>query len=198
MNGLNPPEPHPDQPAFLWHPTLDAAVVRLFAEHEVQRMVMHIPGKLSGNPRVRGGWGPGGKRFFPSKKATQDAHSIEAYLLLAIQESGWQRVKYRGGSNGPYRIEETVFATITRWYPMPSGWGKKRKAAYRNGRANKKPDADNIIKQVLDRGNGLLYDDDKQVEIRVIRRLASTIDWTTFECMSVKPIEGPQGQPKET
>ena len=184
---MNPPEPRPDRPTFLWDPRLDAPVLEMFKKRSFQWLVMDMPGKLSGNPRVRAAWGPGGKRFFPSKKAVQDSDSIEAYLLIALGESGWQRVEYRGGSSGPYRIEETVFATVTRCYPMPSAWGAKRKAAYLGGRVNKKPDADNIVKQLLDRGNGLLWDDDKQCEIRCVRRLASTIDWTRFEVISAKP-----------
>ena len=188
MSAMTPPEPRPTKPTFLWDPRVDAPVLELFRERGYQWLVMDMPGRLSGNPRIRGGWGPGGKRFFPSKKAVADSHSIEAYLILALRESGWQRVEYRGGSSGPYRIEETVWVTLTRWYPMPSAWGKKRKEGYRNGRVNKSPDSDNLIKQIMDRGNGLLWADDKQCEIRCVRRLAATIDWTRFEAISAKPV----------
>ena len=58
-----------------------------------------------------------------------------------------------------------VAVSIRAVFEIPKSYSKKRKENCANGieRPAKKPDADNIIKAVLDALNGVAYEDDKQV-----------------------------------
>lgn len=63
----------------------------------------------------------------------------------------------------------SLWLDITAYFGVPKSYTKKQKEAIKNGvLPNKKPDADNIAKVVLDALNGVAYEDDKQVvELRV-------------------------------
>ena len=46
-------------------------------------------------------------------------------------------------------------------FAMPKSYSKKKKERLRNEAHTNKPDTDNLIKNVLDRGSGILWVDDK-------------------------------------
>ena len=46
-------------------------------------------------------------------------------------------------------------------FSMPKSYSKKKKERLRNEAHTNKPDTDNLIKNVLDRGSGILWVDDK-------------------------------------
>lgn len=47
--------------------------------------------------------------------------------------------------------------------PMPTSYSKKKRALLQGSGHTIKPDLDNLIKNVLDRGNGILWSDDKYI-----------------------------------
>ena len=47
--------------------------------------------------------------------------------------------------------------------PMPSSYSNKKKTTLKGSGHTIKPDLDNLIKNVLDRGNGILWSDDKYI-----------------------------------
>lgn len=63
------------------------------------------------------------------------------------------------------RIDEPVFVTIRAVFGVPKSWSKRKRAEAFDGAiaVQKKPDADNIAKVVLDALNGVAYKDDAQV-----------------------------------
>ena len=69
------------------------------------------------------------------------------------------------GAGGEYLGEKYVAVNIIAHYPIPKSWSKKKQAAAMENDIypTTKPDADNIIKIVLDALNGVAYYDDKQV-----------------------------------
>ena len=46
---------------------------------------------------------------------------------------------------------------------MPKSWSKKKKLLKLGTPHTSKPDLDNLIKNILDRGNNILWEDDKNI-----------------------------------
>lgn len=71
----------------------------------------------------------------------------------------YDRANQDGLIDGPVRLEWIA------WFPIPQSAPKKRKAAMflNEIRPTVKPDADNILKVIMDALNGLAWGDDKQV-----------------------------------
>lgn len=67
--------------------------------------------------------------------------------------------RWRDPASGPVRI--SVKAVM----PIPASWPRYKRVAAADGRIvpQTKPDADNVLKSVLDALNGAAYRDDKQV-----------------------------------
>jgi len=176
------PRLSPVIPSFVWHPEADRLVLDLMSGG-YQWLVVDVPGDLSGKSRGRVGVTKGPKprgMIFKSKKERQDERTIEAYLQIAINEQGWIMVP----CDGPYHPEQTVYVKLTRWIALPKSMSLKKKRAYLHGRVNKRPDADNCIKQLMDAGNSVLWHDDCQVETRGVRRLAGEFDYSRFQVIS--------------
>lgn len=73
--------------------------------------------------------------------------------------------KYKGESiNGPIRAE------IDAYMPIPKSYSKKRRAEMEGKPCDKKPDADNIAKSVLDALQGYAYEDDKQITLLTVTK----------------------------
>jgi len=72
-------------------------------------------------------------------------------------------------------ITGVVFVGFRAYFPIPESWSRKQKelAANESVRRLKKPDADNILKNIKDALQGVAYRDDKQVELRDNDRLYS-------------------------
>lgn len=56
---------------------------------------------------------------------------------------------------------------------IPVSWSKKKQVAASAGqvRATKKPDADNVLKAVVDACNGIVWADDSQIVVTTVRKL---------------------------
>ncbi|HFD2043496.1 TPA: RusA family crossover junction endodeoxyribonuclease [Clostridium perfringens] len=70
-------------------------------------------------------------------------------------------------------LEGSIKAFIIAYYKIPKSYSKKRVQAIRDGleKPTKKPDADNIVKIILDSLNGIAYKDDSQIiELIIIKR----------------------------
>lgn len=82
---------------------------------------------------------------------------------------GWE-FKAAGGKCIPEGRYVRVY--IEAFYEVPKSWSKKKKqeAMDLRIRPDKKPDADNIMKIIMDGLNGLAYDDDRQVIDAVCRK----------------------------
>ena len=61
-------------------------------------------------------------------------------------------------------------------YPMPKSWSKKQRDATRGTYCENKPDIDNLLKAILDAGNGgVIWSDDKSiVSVVACKRWADT------------------------
>lgn len=81
-------------------------------------------------------------------------------------------------------LEGSISATIIAYYKIPKSYTKKRVQAIREGLEypQKKPDADNIAKIILDSLNKIAYEDDAQiVELTVIKRYTEEVERIEFE-----------------
>lgn len=86
-------------------------------------------------------------------------------------------------------IDGPVKATINVYHKIPKSCTKKRLKAIREGLdyPQKKPDADNIAKIILDSLNGIAYKDDSQViELGIIKRWTEDTERVEFELQEVK------------
>jgi Holliday junction resolvase RusA-like endonuclease len=65
----------------------------------------------------------------------------------------------------PFDKDVPLQADIIAYFPIPKSTSKKKREAMLNGEIyhTKKPDADNIVKCILDALNGIAYYDDSQV-----------------------------------
>ena len=123
-----------------------------------------IEGKIKGKarPRVFNGHG-----VTPS-----DTVSYENWVKLCYQQ---QYGKH---------LEGAIRARIIAYYKVPKSYTKKRVQAIRDGKEypQKKPDADNIGKIILDSLNKIAYEDDSQVvELTIIKRYTEATERVEFE-----------------
>ena len=75
--------------------------------------------------------------------------------------------------NEPLYSGDTALAVhIDVFVPIPSSASKKKHQDMVNGiiRPTKKPDADNLIKALMDAGNGVIWEDDKSVVEVILRK----------------------------
>lgn len=72
-------------------------------------------------------------------------------------------------------LEGPVEVYVTAWYPIPKNLSKAKRAEMDRGLfvPHSKPDADNVLKAVLDGLNGVAYKDDTQVQMANVLRLYS-------------------------
>ena len=86
-------------------------------------------------------------------------------------------------------LEGSIRARIIAYYKVPKSYTKKRVQAIRNGEEypQKKPDADNIAKIILDSLNKIAYEDDSQVvELTVIKRYTEDVERVEFELEEIR------------
>ena len=113
-----------------------------------------IPGQPRGKGRPRATARGGYVRAYTDSKTRAYEHSIRA----AYQEAGGTMME------GPLRVE------IRAVFEPPRSLSKRRSAEMMGTAQTHKPDADNVIKAVLDGLNGAAYQDDSQVaEIRACK-----------------------------
>ncbi len=104
-----------------------------------------------------------------------------------VNYENWVRINYKDQC-GEY-LEGSIRARIIVYYKVPKSYPKKRIQAIREGleQPQKKPDADNIAKIILDSLNKIAFDDDSQVvELIVIKRYTEEVERVEFELEEIK------------
>lgn len=114
-----------------------------------------IPGKPYAQKRPRFSRASG--RAFDPKENCTFASAVQA---IALQH-------FREPLTGPVRVE------IVAAFEPAASWSKAKRSAAMGTYHTQKPDADNLMKAVLDALNRLAWSDDSQVaEIRIVKRWA--------------------------
>ncbi len=102
----------------------------------------------------------------PNKSATDKSTFTRKDLNASESTRCLDKLSSRNGS-GAYPLERNLplEISILALFPIPKYVSRKTKELMLNGRLfpTKKPDADNIIKVILDALNGLSYRDDSQI-----------------------------------
>ena len=128
-----------------------------------------VEGKIKGKARPR---------FFNGHAITpKDTINYENWVRLCYQQQDRRTLE------GPIR------ATIIAYYKVPKSYTKKRVQTIKNGQEypQKKPDADNIAKIILDSLNKIAYEDDSQiVELTVLKRYTEENERVEFELEEIR------------
>jgi len=135
------------------------------------RIEFFIPLEPKGQARARHMVAANGRAItYKSGKQRLEENKLAAYMIQAAEG---RRL------SGPLRLQ--LVARI----PIPGSWPKKRKAAALAGEIwpEKKPDLSNIIKNIEDVAQGLLFDDDKSIcQILCSKLFAEHAGyWITFD-----------------
>lgn len=125
-----------------------------------------IPGDPVGKGRPR--FTKQGRAYTPKK--TKD---YESRVRLAWIEAG-----------GPY-LDGPVQVHVEAYHKMPNSWSRKKQGEMEGTPCLKKPDADNILKSVLDGLQGAAFEDDKAVYC-----CSSVKVWSRFGCVVVDVTKG--------
>ena len=103
-----------------------------------------------------------------------------------VNYENWVKLCYQN-QEGEY-LEGQIKAQITAYYKIPKSYTKKRIETIRKGLEypQKKPDADNIGKIILDALNNIAYKDDSQVvELTVYKRFTEETERVEFELKEI-------------
>ena len=102
----------------------------------------------------------------PNQSATFKSRSTRKSLNASESTQGLDKLISRNGSGScPLERNLPLEISIFALFPIPKYVSRKTKELMLNGRLfpTKKPDADNIIKVILDALNGVAYRDDVQI-----------------------------------
>lgn len=101
-------------------------------------------------------------------------------------------VKQLWAINEQPRLNGPLKATVTAYFTIPKSVSQKKRNMMANGaiRPEKKPDADNIAKIILDALNTLAYDDDKQIVSLTVEKFYSESPRVLVEVNELKGGEG--------
>ena len=105
----------------------------------------------------------------------------------SVNYENWVRLCYQ--QQDGRHLEGSIRARIIAYYKVPKSYTKKRVQAIREGleQPQKKPDADNIAKIILDSLNKIAYEDDSQiVELTILKRFTEDIERVEFELEEIK------------
>lgn len=120
-----------------------------------------VPGEPVAKGRPRLGRMGGQARVFTPPRTVRYESLVRAVALEAL-----------GGRTVP---RGPLLVRLAIGLPVPTSWSTRRRAAALAGliAATKRPDADNVVKGVLDGCNGIAFDDDAHiVELVVTKRYA--------------------------
>lgn len=109
-----------------------------------------VPGAPQGKGRARVSTMGGFARAYTPEKTAKYENLVR---LCYIEQ--YRQAKLKGA----------VRAVITAYYPIPKSFSRVKRENAIKGllRPQIKPDADNVVKVIMDALNGLAYDDDRQV-----------------------------------
>lgn len=143
-------------------------------------MTLRITIELAGPPQ-----GKGRARAFVNRATGRadvytpgKTRTYEAQLRYAAQQSMGERLP----------TEHPVRVVVDARFPIATSWSKKKQTAARNGHAwpCTTPDADNLLK-TLDSLNGIVWKDDKQIVVAIVRKLYSDRPGLTVCVDSLEP-----------
>lgn len=103
-----------------------------------------------------------------------------------VQYENWVKICYQ--QQDGRQLTGSIRANITAYYKVPKSYTKKRLQTIREGieYPQKKPDADNIAKIILDSLNKIAFDDDSQVtELTILKRYTEDLERVEFELEEV-------------
>ncbi|WP_027633361.1 RusA family crossover junction endodeoxyribonuclease [Clostridium hydrogeniformans] len=127
-----------------------------------------VEGKIKGKARPR---------MFNGRAITpKDTVSYENWVKICYQQQDGRQ------------LTGSIRANITAYYKVPKSYTKKRLQVIREGieYPQKKPDADNIAKIILDSLNKIAFDDDSQVtELTILKRYTEDLERVEFELEEV-------------
>lgn len=78
--------------------------------------------------------------------------------------------------------------SLTFGYVIPKSYTKKLKVALIGQPKTTVPDVDNLVKNVLDRGNGLLWQDDKSIYKITSKKIWDTTDYIDIKIQYTKRL----------
>lgn len=93
-------------------------------------------------------------------KDKQEMDELKYTILNALTTQHKQDIKnlLKDTKNDYY-----ISLTLHYEFDMPKSWSKKKKLLKLGTPHTSKPDLDNLIKNILDRGNNILWEDDKNI-----------------------------------
>lgn len=100
----------------------------------------------------------------------------------SVNYENWVRVCYQQQEGG--YLKGSIKATIIAYYKVPKSYTKKRVQAIRGGleHPQKKPDADNVAKIILDSLNKIAYEDDSQItDLIISKRFTEEVERVEFK-----------------
>mgnify|MGYP003335082307 FL=1 len=140
-----------------------------------QQLNLSVPGEPIGQPRHRVCTIGGQARMYLPK--SHPVHAFKAAIRAAfIQEAKrWRTIQ------GP------VLVNINVWFGIPASWSRKKRTSYCGLYHAQKPDADNVVKAVLDALTDCeVWVDDSQVAIcQVTKRWAGSEPQTLIEIVEL-------------
>ena len=115
--------------------------------------------------------------FTPAKTA-----SFENLVKISYQQKHYNFI---------YEAGVPLIACIDAFFPVPKSVSKKARERMLSGtvRPTKKPDADNIIKSVLDALNGIAYHDDSQIVGVVLQKFYAEIPHTKIRIFPADDLD---------
>jgi len=134
--------------------------------------VLTIPGEPIGQGRGRAVRTGAGVRIVDPEKSRNWKHYAQMHMSTAVI--------------APYT--EALKVTIWAYWGCPKGEERKRTPRPEQYRA-KIPDADNVMKAVFDAGNGVLWNDDRQIVDCRIMKIQAKQGEPARLVVKVEPIE---------
>lgn len=101
---------------------------------------------------------------------TKKGHTYTPSETVAYEK----RVGYLYRQAGGWLHTQPVKIEVWAFYQIPKSASKKRAADMQGKPCTKKPDADNVLKIIMDGLNKVAYEDDKQVVEAVVHK----VNWT--------------------
>lgn len=146
-----------------------------------------VPGQPQGKGRPRVGKIGSHARMFTPQKTVAYEGLIAHAAHLALQKTEWPML------DGPIAVNLFIDCQV------PASWSQKKQRQALDGELmpTTKPDADNVLKAVLDGCNGVLWRDDVLVVDVRIRKRYSAMPCLRVEAWELKAPMGMQTQQQD-
>lgn len=140
-----------------------------------QQLNLSVPGEPIGQPRHRVSTIGGQARMYLPTKHPVKAFKAAIQAAFVAEAKRWRTIQ------GP------VLVNINVWFGIPASWSRKKRTSYCGLYHAQKPDADNVVKAVLDALTDCeVWVDDSQVAIcQVTKRWAGSEPQTLIEIVEL-------------